>query len=189
MANLGELTEALQNKSLSDDLNPLMELQGIPWLVRKAASMVTIKARLTQHTGPDGVASLTTEGMSAGGLKAKATTYRRATTSVLKYGKTQTKLAARNSRLTIVAGGNDENGKAGGGGKKASPASSAKSLKVAKRAPLSAKGSKVVKARKSTGSLASPSSRKGLDLARSAAKIRVVPPSVTKREAGAVEPA
>lgn len=76
MANMGELTDGLQNKSLSDDLNPLMELQGVPWLARKAASMATIKARLTQHTGPDGVASLTTEGMSAGGLKAKATTYR-----------------------------------------------------------------------------------------------------------------
>lgn len=71
-----QLTDVLQNKTLSDDLNPLMELQGVPWLARKAASMATVKARLTQHTGPDGIASITTEGMAAGGLKGKAMTYR-----------------------------------------------------------------------------------------------------------------
>lgn len=45
----------------------------MPWLARKAASMATVKARLTQNTDPDGVASITAEGMATGG---KAMTYR-----------------------------------------------------------------------------------------------------------------
>ena len=76
MIETRQLTDVLQNKDLSDDLRPLMELQGVPWLVRKAASMATIKARLTQSTGPDGIASITTESTAAGGLNSGAATYK-----------------------------------------------------------------------------------------------------------------
>ncbi|KAK6841514.1 lccl domain-containing protein [Apiospora arundinis] len=67
----------VMNKSLSDDMNPMMELQGVPWLVRKAASMMNVTARLTQTTdAATGTSSITIETVATGGFKGEVKTYK-----------------------------------------------------------------------------------------------------------------
>ncbi|KAK8055350.1 hypothetical protein PG993_000577 [Apiospora rasikravindrae] len=67
----------VMNKSLSDDMNPLMELQGVPWLVRKAAAMMNVTARLTQTTdAATGTGSITIETVATGGFKGETKTYK-----------------------------------------------------------------------------------------------------------------
>ncbi|KAK8139044.1 hypothetical protein PG984_002424 [Apiospora sp. TS-2023a] len=65
------------NKSMSDDMNALMELQGVPWLVRKAAAMMSVTARLTQTTdAATGTSSIQIETTATGGFKGEDKTYK-----------------------------------------------------------------------------------------------------------------
>ncbi|KAK8050462.1 hypothetical protein PG994_012192 [Apiospora phragmitis] len=66
-----------QNKGLSDNMDELMELQGVPWLVRKAASVMNVTAKLTQTTdAATGTGSITIETVATGGFKGENKTYK-----------------------------------------------------------------------------------------------------------------
>ena len=48
----GRLTDEIQNKTLSNPSDPLLAIQGMGWLTRKAIGMATVTVRLTNHHLP-----------------------------------------------------------------------------------------------------------------------------------------
>ncbi|KAI6090726.1 hypothetical protein F4821DRAFT_227718 [Hypoxylon rubiginosum] len=63
------------SKTLSDDLGPTLELQGIPWIVRKAVSFATITGKLTQTTDEKGTTQIVVDQTATGGIKGETETY------------------------------------------------------------------------------------------------------------------
>jgi hypothetical protein len=66
-------TKLLQNKAISDNIDPVLSLQGVGWLLRKALGVATVTQSLRQNftTGQDGktVAQITIDQFVTGGLK------------------------------------------------------------------------------------------------------------------------
>ena len=46
------LTDEIQNKTLSNPSDPLLAIQGMGWLTRKAIGMATVTVRPTNHHLP-----------------------------------------------------------------------------------------------------------------------------------------
>ncbi|KAL2158314.1 hypothetical protein VTH06DRAFT_4635 [Thermothelomyces fergusii] len=61
----------VMDKKLSDSLDPILELQGIPWIIRKAVSWATITGTITQTKNEKGSTVITVEQTATGGLKAE----------------------------------------------------------------------------------------------------------------------
>ncbi|KAK3305954.1 uncharacterized protein B0T15DRAFT_533915 [Chaetomium strumarium] len=57
------------NKKLSDDMDPLLEIQGIPWILRKAISWATITGTVTQTKEANGCTLITVAQTATGGIK------------------------------------------------------------------------------------------------------------------------
>ncbi|KAL2167382.1 hypothetical protein VTG60DRAFT_1371 [Thermothelomyces hinnuleus] len=62
------------DKKLSDSMDPILELQGIPWIVRKAVSWATISGTITQTKDEKGRTIIRVEQTATGGLKAETET-------------------------------------------------------------------------------------------------------------------
>jgi len=61
--------EWVLNKSLSDDTEPVLVLQGIGWLTRKAIGLATITLHVKQYTGEGGTSHIDIEQTATGGIK------------------------------------------------------------------------------------------------------------------------
>ncbi|KAF3040112.1 hypothetical protein E8E12_007786 [Didymella heteroderae] len=60
----------VMNKSLSDAFDPVLALQGIGWLTRKALGAATVTQHLKHHTAEDGTSSqIDIDQLVSGGLK------------------------------------------------------------------------------------------------------------------------
>lgn len=59
----------LQNKALSDPIDPVLALQGINWLVRKVVSMATVTMHVVESSDDDGITHIHTEQTATGGIK------------------------------------------------------------------------------------------------------------------------
>lgn len=70
---LATVSDTPQNKSLSDDFDPVLVLQGIGWLTRKALGAATVYQRLSQSpaTGEDGqpTTEIVIQQTATGGIK------------------------------------------------------------------------------------------------------------------------
>lgn len=60
---------ARQSKTLSDDMGPSLELQGMPWIIRKAVSFATITGKLSQTKDPEDVTCIQIAQTATGGIK------------------------------------------------------------------------------------------------------------------------
>jgi len=58
-----------QNKPLSDDPDPVLALQGIGWLVRKAISMMSVQLDIKSYQDSDGLWHIDVEQPGAAGIK------------------------------------------------------------------------------------------------------------------------
>lgn len=58
-----------QSKTLSDDMGPSLELQGMPWIIRKAVSFATITGKLSQTKDADDVTCIQIAQTATGGIK------------------------------------------------------------------------------------------------------------------------
>lgn len=58
-----------QSKTLSDDMGPSLELQGMPWIIRKAVSFATITGKLSQTQDADDVTCIQIAQTATGGIK------------------------------------------------------------------------------------------------------------------------
>ena len=63
------LTQPPQNKSLSDDPDPVLALQGVSWLTRTAISLATVYLNIKQYTDDAGVVHVDIEQTTTGGLQ------------------------------------------------------------------------------------------------------------------------
>jgi len=59
----------VMNKTLSDDTDPLLALQGIGWWTRKAIGLATITLHTKQYTGDNGTTHIDIDQTATGGLK------------------------------------------------------------------------------------------------------------------------
>lgn len=60
----------MQNKTLSDPFDPVLALQGIGWLTRKALTAATVTLHLKHHTAEDGTTpKIDIDQLITGGLK------------------------------------------------------------------------------------------------------------------------
>jgi len=67
---LSDLTgDWVMNKTLSDDPDPVLALQGIGWMTRKAISWATVTLHVTQTTDPSGLTHITIANTATGGIK------------------------------------------------------------------------------------------------------------------------
>ncbi|KAH8653154.1 hypothetical protein BGZ60DRAFT_387045 [Tricladium varicosporioides] len=67
---IGDLTgEWVMNKTLSDDTDPVLALQGIGWWTRKAISLATVTLHVKQYTDDAGVSHIDIEQTATGGIK------------------------------------------------------------------------------------------------------------------------
>ena len=57
------------NKKEGDDTSGMLKMQGLPWLVRQAASYSAVSINLKQFKGDDGIEHLDQEQVSTGGVK------------------------------------------------------------------------------------------------------------------------
>jgi len=57
------------NKSLSDDTDPILQLQGVGWLIRKAIGMITVTLVTKSYTDDDGTYHVDIEQPGAAGIK------------------------------------------------------------------------------------------------------------------------
>ncbi|EAS31146.3 uncharacterized protein CIMG_06625 [Coccidioides immitis RS] len=62
----------VMSKNLSDDLDPCLEIQGIPWIVRKAVSWATITGRLKQLRTEGGLTTIHIDQTATGGIKGES---------------------------------------------------------------------------------------------------------------------
>ena len=62
------MRDSLQNKGLSDELDPVLKLQGVGWVVRKAITWQTVTLHVKQYE-KDSVETLETNLTGTGGLK------------------------------------------------------------------------------------------------------------------------
>ncbi|KAK4164416.1 hypothetical protein QBC43DRAFT_318095 [Cladorrhinum sp. PSN259] len=66
----------VMSKTLSDDMDPSLVIQGIPWIVRKAVSWATITGNLTQKKDTAGYTAITIAQTATGGIKGETETHR-----------------------------------------------------------------------------------------------------------------
>ncbi|KAL9121259.1 MAG: hypothetical protein Q9187_002184 [Circinaria calcarea] len=59
----------VMNKTLSDDLDPVLALQGLPWLLRKVVSWATITMHVKQYIDDVGITNIRIEQTATGGIK------------------------------------------------------------------------------------------------------------------------
>ncbi|KAL8763114.1 MAG: hypothetical protein Q9184_001007 [Pyrenodesmia sp. 2 TL-2023] len=59
----------VMSKSLSDPLDPVLALQGINWLIRKAVSLATVTMRAIETKDTTGTTHIRVEQMATGGIK------------------------------------------------------------------------------------------------------------------------
>ncbi|CAK3992742.1 Hypothetical predicted protein [Lecanosticta acicola] len=61
----------VMNKKLSDhkSINPMLKMQGIPWLVRQAAIYSDIQVKLTQYVDDEGIPRVDQLQISTGGVR------------------------------------------------------------------------------------------------------------------------
>ncbi|RYP65610.1 hypothetical protein DL771_008218 [Monosporascus sp. 5C6A] len=80
----------IQSRTRSDDMNPGLILQGVPWVIRKAISWATITGKISQIAAEDGVTTVTIAQTATGGLKGETEVYKldgsEATTSTPVFG-------------------------------------------------------------------------------------------------------
>ncbi|KAF3764811.1 hypothetical protein M406DRAFT_322738 [Cryphonectria parasitica EP155] len=57
------------NKTLSDDVSPALELQGVGWLTRKAIGLASVTLHVKQYVSEDGKEHVDIEQTATGGLK------------------------------------------------------------------------------------------------------------------------
>lgn len=70
------LTLVRQSKTLSDNINPSLELQGIPWIIRKAISFATITGKVTQTKDRNSVTCIQIAQTASDGIKGKTKIHR-----------------------------------------------------------------------------------------------------------------
>lgn len=58
-----------QSKSLSDDTDAVLALQGVGWFTRKAIALATVTLHVKQYTGDDGIVHIDIEQTATGGIK------------------------------------------------------------------------------------------------------------------------
>ncbi|KAF3001909.1 nuclear protein localization protein 4, partial [Curvularia kusanoi] len=61
-----------KNKSLSDAFDPVLALQGIGWLTRKALGAATVNLHIKHYTAEDGATKIDIDQIISGGLKGSA---------------------------------------------------------------------------------------------------------------------
>ncbi|OKL60778.1 hypothetical protein UA08_04444 [Talaromyces atroroseus] len=66
----------VMSKSLSDDMEPSLKLQGIPWVIRKVVSWATITGRLKQTVDENGTTLISIEQTATSGIKGETETHR-----------------------------------------------------------------------------------------------------------------
>ncbi|TVY54938.1 hypothetical protein LSUE1_G009423, partial [Lachnellula suecica] len=59
----------VMNKTLSDDTDPILVLQGVSWFTRKAISLATITLHTKQYTDSDNETHIDIEQTATGGIK------------------------------------------------------------------------------------------------------------------------
>jgi len=59
----------VMNKSLSDDADPVLALQGIGWWTRKAISLATITLHVKQYIDENGIPHIDIDNTATGGIK------------------------------------------------------------------------------------------------------------------------
>jgi len=59
----------VMNKDLSDDFDPVLNLQGVGWLARKAIGFATLTIHMKQYVGDDGVTRIDIIQTGSGGIK------------------------------------------------------------------------------------------------------------------------
>lgn len=57
------------NKKIGDNTTPMLKMQGLPWLVRQAASYSAVQVNLKEYKDDDGVLHLDQEQISTGNVK------------------------------------------------------------------------------------------------------------------------
>lgn len=57
------------NKTIGDDTSAMLKMQGLPWLVRQAASYSAVSINLKTYKGEDGLVHIDQEQLSTGGMK------------------------------------------------------------------------------------------------------------------------
>lgn len=58
-----------QNKKLTGDIDALLALQGVNWLLRKAVGLATVTLVVKQYTDDNGVVQIDIESFATGGIK------------------------------------------------------------------------------------------------------------------------
>lgn len=67
---IGDLTgQWVLNKSLSDDVDPVLQLQGIGWWTRKAIGLATVTLHVKQYIDDDKVTHIDIDQTATGGIK------------------------------------------------------------------------------------------------------------------------
>ncbi|PQE05446.1 lccl domain-containing protein [Rutstroemia sp. NJR-2017a BBW] len=61
--------EWVMNKTLSDDADPILALQGVGWWTRKAISLATVTLHAKQYTDENGLTHIDIEQTATGGIK------------------------------------------------------------------------------------------------------------------------
>ncbi|KAI1177824.1 hypothetical protein F4777DRAFT_576641 [Nemania sp. FL0916] len=64
------------SKTLSDNMDPALELQGMPWILRKAVSFATITGQLSQTRDEKGITVIEVVQTATGGIKGENEIYR-----------------------------------------------------------------------------------------------------------------
>jgi len=57
------------NKTLSDDTDPILQLQGIGWIIRKAIGLMTVALNIKEYKDDEGVYHIDVEQPGAAGIK------------------------------------------------------------------------------------------------------------------------
>ncbi|KAK3996229.1 hypothetical protein QBC44DRAFT_304610 [Cladorrhinum sp. PSN332] len=66
----------VMSKTLSDDMNPSLVVQGIPWIIRKAVSWATITGNVTQTKDGEGYTLISIAQTATGGIKGETESHR-----------------------------------------------------------------------------------------------------------------
>lgn len=68
-AQVHQLTPPLQNKSLSDDTDAVLTLQGVGWWQRKAIGLATVYLSVKQYTDDNSISHIDIDQTATGGIK------------------------------------------------------------------------------------------------------------------------
>ncbi|KAI9723172.1 MAG: hypothetical protein M1828_004275 [Chrysothrix sp. TS-e1954] len=59
----------VMNKKLSDDFDPILSMQGVGWLTRKAIGLATLTLHIKEYTDDEGVVHIDIDQTATGGVK------------------------------------------------------------------------------------------------------------------------